>query len=222
MCMNLYFSRKANSGIKSRLPGNILSLPAWNFQAAPVGTFKKSSVPAACRNPPWTSGPGKPRQMYNRQSCQCTCGRELTRWGTFSFHLVLGEISPEPKRGEDRENKFALCQETLPFCHLQHEKLLYGWNPAKEVPSKVQIMYQGFCVEARSLKMLSIHLNFISCIYCSWMPEREKKGVVNDRNRGEKIKREKTPSSQLVNLSLLCFCSPWLFSDSELNSHTWF
>lgn len=153
-------------------------MPAWNFQAAPVGTFKKSSVPAACRNPPWTSGPGKPWQMYLWQG--------IDKMRNFFFSSGFGEISPEPKRGEDRENKFALCQETLPFCHLQHEKLLYGWNPAKEVPSKVQIMYQGFCVEARSLKMLSIHLNFISCIYCSWMPEREKKGVVNDRNRGKK------------------------------------
>lgn len=83
----------------------------WNFQPAPVGTFKISSVPAAYRTPHGLLAQGNPGKYSVHLTVLPMClWKGIYEKRAFSFfHLVLGEINPEPnKRGGQRELVFPL------------------------------------------------------------------------------------------------------------------
>lgn len=85
--------------------------PLWNFQPAPVGTFKRSSVPAAYRILRGLLAQGNPGK-YSVQPMvlpMCLWKGIYKKRSFFFFHLVLDEINLGPnKRGGQRELVFPL------------------------------------------------------------------------------------------------------------------
>lgn len=85
--------------------------PLWNFQPAPVGTFKRSSVPAAYRILRGLLAQGNPGKYSVQPMVLPMClwkGIDKKR-SFFFFHLVLDEINLGPnKRGGQTELVFPL------------------------------------------------------------------------------------------------------------------
>lgn len=120
------------------MPSRVCCEPIWNFQPAPVGTFKGLLT----RQPSETSHElqAQGNLQYSCQSWQWIYGEEIKGTGAYVFHLVLGVIRLEPIKPRMGRISLAFARE---LCHFATSSIK-DYSVAEILPRKfqVQVMHQ--------------------------------------------------------------------------------